>query len=182
MAEKQEILFGTGELYIIPEGVDLATSTESDWLKVGESNGEAALNIEYEFVDVRGGVKNQILKSVMTSETVSFNAGVVTYDLNVVSKFMAGYYSEDTALGKRTFGIGGNKTVPIQQLRFVHTKDDGYKITMDMFKAQNRAGLEWTFNSEENTAFAFEFTLAADPTKTNGNIVQITEEFAPVTP
>ncbi|WP_027725429.1 hypothetical protein [Tuberibacillus calidus] len=179
MANTQEILFGTGELYIIPDGVDVKTSTEEEWIKVGESNGEATLKIEYDFTDVRGGVNNQILGSFLTSETVTFNAGIVTYDLSVLQELLAGYYNEDTTNGKRTLGIGGKKTVPVKRLRFVHFKEDGYKLTMDMFRAQNRSGLEWTFKSDENTAFEFEFTLLADPTKQNGNIVLITEEMPP---
>jgi hypothetical protein len=176
-----EILFGAGDIYIVPETLDLETATEAEitaaLVKVGESNGEATLAIEYEFVDVRGGVGNQLLKSFMTSESVSFNAGIVTYDMKNISEFIAATYNEDTAGGKRTLGIGGVKNVPIKRLRFVHTKEDGKTITLDMHKAQNRNGLEWTFNNEEASVFEFEFTLFADKSKTNGNIVTITEEI-----
>jgi hypothetical protein len=165
----QEILFGTGELFIVAED-----ETET---KVGESSGEATLNASNEFTDVRGGVKNQIIGSFMTSETVIFNAGIVTYDLKNISEFMAGYFSEDTTAGTRTLGIGGKRTVPIKRLRFVHTKEDGKTITLEMHRAQNRSGLQWTFNAEEATAFDFEFTLLADTTKSDGNIVTITEEI-----
>jgi hypothetical protein len=65
----------------------------------------------------------------------------------------------------------------VKQLRFIHEKEDGKKIYLDMHKAQNRSGLQWTFNAEENTSFDFEFTLLADQTKTNGNIVTIKEEI-----
>ncbi|WP_337019947.1 hypothetical protein [Oceanobacillus massiliensis] len=171
MEEPKEVLFGTGELFIVTtDEMDVETET-----KVGESNGEAALNIATEFVDVRGGVGNDILKSVRTSETITFNAGFVTFDLEVISKFLAGNYSEDTEAGLLTFELGGAYKVPVNHLRFIHTKDDGKKITMDMWKAQNRAGLEWIFNSEEASAFAFEFTLAKDTSK--NNIVVITEEI-----
>jgi hypothetical protein len=184
MAEKQEILFGTGEVFIVnDDSLDIETATDTEietaTTKVGESNGEATLAIEYEFADVRGGAKNALLKSFMTSESVTFNAGVVTYDLKTISEFMAGYFSEDTTTGKRKFGIGGKTTVPIKKLLFVHTKEDGKRIFMMMHKAQNRSGLEWAFNNEENTPFAFEFTLLADTSKQDGNLVTIVEEIEP---
>lgn len=165
----EEILFGTGELFIVTDG-EVET-------KVGESSGEAALVVSNEFRDVRGGAKNQVLKSIMTSESVTFNSGILTYDLKSIKDFVAGYYTEDTLGGTRTLGIGGKVDVPVNQMRFIHTKEDGKKITINMFKAQNRAGLNWTFNPEEETVFGYEFTLLADTTKTNGNIVQITEEI-----
>lgn len=175
---KNEILFGTGDLFIVTEEDDGSGSTTEVETKVGESNGEASLNFEYEFTDVNGGASNQTLASFKTSETVLFNAGLVTYDLKTISEFMAGEFTEDTTAGTRTFGVGGSYTVPIKRLRFVHTKkQDGKTITLEMFKAQNQTGLEWTFNNEEATAFEFEFKLLADPSKSNGNIVQIIEEI-----
>jgi hypothetical protein len=167
-----EILFGSGELFIVTDNAGVEVET-----KVGESSGEASLNVSYDFRDIRGGSKNQILKSMATSETVAFNCGILTYDLNSIKDFVAGYYAEDTTAGTRTLGIGGNLNVPVKQLRFVHTKEDGKTITLDMYKAQNRAGLNWVFNPEEETVFGYEFTLLADTAKTNGNIVQITEQI-----
>lgn len=178
---QEEILFGTGELFVVPDSLDLEVATETEindaLVKVGESNGEAQLSVSYDFVDVRGGVGNQILKSFKTSETITFNAGFVTYDLNVISEFLAGNYGEDATEGLRTFELGGEYSVPVKRLRFVHTKPDGYRIIMDMHKAQNRSGLDWTFNSEQNSVFEFEFTLMKDTNK--NNIVKITEEIEP---
>jgi hypothetical protein len=187
MAEKQEILFGSGDLYIVTDdNFDVTNFTDEELengaVKVGESSGEASLNIEYEFVDVRGGAKNQLLKSLMTSENVVFNGGLVTYDLKHISEFLAGYYSEDTTKGQRVLGIGGKTTVPVKKMLFIHTKEDGKRLMMMMHKAQNQTGLEWVFNSEEATAFEFEFRLLADTSKTNGNLVTIVEEVEPATP
>ncbi|WP_117161435.1 hypothetical protein [Paraliobacillus sp. X-1268] len=177
MADAQEILFGTGDLFVVPEEVDLEVDTQevidAALVKVGESSGEATLAVEYEFADVRGGTANQIMKSVMTSETISFSAGIVTYDLDKIGEFVAGEYSEDET--ERKLKLGGGFKVPVKRLRFVHTKDDGKKIMMDMHKAQNRAGLEWIFNVEEQTNFEYEFTLMKDPNV--DNIVTITEEI-----
>lgn len=171
MPEKQEILFGTGDLYI----VDVDENGSEVETKVGESNGEAALNIEYDTHDVRGGAKHQLLKVFQTNETINFNAGIVTYSLKTISEFIASRYIEDTEAGTRTLEIGGGFDVKVQKLRFVHTKEDGKKITMNMHKAMNSTGLEWSFNGEENSAFEFEFRLMKDAEK--NNIVEIIEEI-----
>lgn len=170
-----EILFGSGELFVVEETVDELGNPIEIETKVGESNGEATLGIEYETVDVRGGVNNQILKTFMTSQTVTFNAGIITFDLSVINKFIASKFSEDTTAGIRTLTINDKRTIPTNKLKFVHTKEDGKKITLLMYNAQNKSGLEWTFNNEEATAFSWEFTLAMD--ENSGNIVEIIEEI-----
>ncbi|WP_404443431.1 hypothetical protein LG307_14750 [Sutcliffiella horikoshii] len=178
----QEILFGAGTLYIIPDDIDIDNSLDElvkdALIKIGESSGEATLNVTQNFADVRGGALNQELGSFMTSEEVLFNAGICTFDMEKIAEVSAAYFNEDVTNSKRTLGIGGMRTVPIKQLRYVHTKrSDGKELYIDMFRAQNRSGLQMTFNPEAESVFNFEFKLLADPDKENGNIVRITEEF-----
>ncbi|ARK30769.1 hypothetical protein [Halalkalibacter krulwichiae] len=174
------ILFGAGELFILPESVDIDESTdeeiEADMLKIGESSGESTLNYTQNWYDVNGGKLNQTIASFVTSEEVLFNAGVCTLDLKVLNEISSTYYSEDAT--KRTLGIGGKLTVPAKQLLFVHTKrQDGKKLKLKMYKAQNRSGLQFTFNPESESVFTFEFRLLADPNRKDGNIVKIVEEI-----
>ncbi|MGD6831435.1 hypothetical protein ACQCT5_04700 [Sutcliffiella halmapala] len=178
----EPILFGSGTLYIVPDTIDIDTATEEEieaaLLQIGESSGEASLNVTQNFADVRGGELNQIISSFMTSEEVVFNAGICTLNLERLSEISAAYYEDDTLSSKRTMGIGGLRTVPIKQLRFVHTKRvDGKPLYLDMFRAQNRSGLQMVFNPEAETVFNFEFKLLADSSRPNGNIVRITEEY-----
>ncbi|WBL16377.1 hypothetical protein [Sutcliffiella sp. NC1] len=180
--EKQEILFGAGDIYIVPSQIDVDSATEEEieasLIKIGESSGESTLNFTQNFVDVRGGALNQEIASFMTSEEATFNAGIVTFDLQKISAISSAYYSETDE--KRVLGLGGQQTVPINHLRFVHTKrTDGMKLYLDMFRAQNRSGLQMTFNPESESVFNFEFKLLADPKRNNGNIVRITEEVSP---
>ncbi|MDX5474507.1 MAG: hypothetical protein LPK00_03120 [Bacillaceae bacterium] len=183
MAEKQEILFGSGDIYVLSDQVsDIDSLTDEELeaalVKIGESSGESTLNFTQNFADVRGGALNQEIASFMTSEEASFNAGIVTFNLEKIAEISAAYYSESD--GKRVMGLGGKQTVPIRHLRFVHTKrSDGMKLYLDMFRAQNRSGLQMTFNPEAESVFNFEFKLLADPSRTDGNIVRITEEVAP---
>ncbi|WP_158735152.1 hypothetical protein [Alteribacillus sp. YIM 98480] len=186
MAEEQSILFGAGEIFIVPDDIDVDSATDEEiedaLVKIGESSGEATLNYSGEFADVRGGKHNQILASFMTSESTNFNCGVVTFDLSKISEFLPGFYNEeedaDGNVTERTLGLGGKTSVPVKQLRFVHEKrQDGKDIYVDMWKAQNRSGLEMTFSPEAESVFNMEFTLLADDSKSDGNIVRITEEL-----
>lgn len=175
----EEILFGTGDLYVLENDIDIETlptkeEIEQAGFKIGESNGEATLTITPEFVDVRGGARNDLLRSFQTSEDITFNAGIVDYSLNTIKEFVASRFSESASFKK--LELGGNFKVPINKLLFVHTKiEDGNRIFMKMHKAQNQAGLEWAFNNEEATTFPFEFRLLKDTEK--GNIVEIIEEL-----
>lgn len=175
--EDYNILFGAGELFIVPEDIDLETAAEEEIEEslelVGESSGEAALIIENEFEKVRGGRGHQVLASIRTSEEIKFNAGIVTFELDKLSQFLAGKYTETEK--ERILKLGGNYTIPINRLRFVHYKQDGKRLIMDMHKAMNEAGLEMNFNAEEASVFNLEFTLMK--AKSEDNIVTIIEEI-----
>lgn len=182
MSDKEHnILFGSGELFIVPNDIDLEEATDEDieeaMTLIGESSGEASLLLENEFVDVPGGKSHGILASFKTSETIMFNAGIVTLNLENLSQVLAGDFTE-TATAK-TLKLGGDYRVPINRLRFVHTKKvDGNRLIVDMHKALNKAGLELSFNAEEASVFNLEFTLMQ--AKGKDNIVTITEEIGEV--
>lgn len=179
MSEKDHnILFGSGELFIVPDSIDLEEATEEDieesLVLVGQSSGEAALILEQEFEKVRGGKGHHVLASFQTEQDIVFNAGIVTFELDKLSQFLPGEYSEDET--KRTLKLGGDYTIPVNRLRFVHTKkQDGKRLILDMHKAQNEAGMEMNFNASEASVFNLEFSLQKAAGK--DNIVTIIEEI-----
>ncbi|MCK0470892.1 hypothetical protein [Halalkalibacter sp. APA_J-10(15)] len=181
MSEKKEsILFGSGDIYVLPESVDLDTSTDAEieaaMIKIGESSGEAQLTHTQEWHEVKGGAQNNAIAAFVTSEDVIFNGGICTFDFKAINEITATYYSEDET--KRTMGIGGKLNVPVKQMLFVHTKrTDGKKIKLKMYRAQNRSGMQLTFSPESESVFNFEIKLLADPTRENGNVVKIEEEL-----
>src|SRR5690625_107319 len=125
MSEKDyNIIFGSGELFIVPDSVDLETddeeTIEAALELIGESNGEASLNLEPEFHDVRGGKGHHVLASFQTAEDITFNAGIVTLDLEKLSQIMASNYEETET--ERILKLGGSYTIPVNRLRFVHYK------------------------------------------------------------
>jgi hypothetical protein len=177
-------LLGSGKLFLA-EGIDPSTATETEieaaLVEVGKIHEGASLTTESEFVVVRGGQRNQIIDTFQTNESVIFSSGIVTWDLSKIGAFTSSSYSEDTTVGERRLGIGGLPQVKPSYLRFEHEKKDGYKIKINMFKAQNQAGLTINFNNEDPTVQEYEFTLLPEDTKTDGNLVEIVEEIEPTT-
>ncbi|WP_273130017.1 hypothetical protein [Bacillus weihaiensis] len=182
---QETVLLGSGTL-LLAEGIDPTSATEEEieaaLVEVGKISEGASLTLENEFVEVRGGQKNQIIDTFQTNETVTFSTGICTWDLSKMSKFTSASYTEDKTTGKRRMGIGGLPMVKPSYLRFEHEKKDGFKIKINMFKAQNQAGLTLNFNNEDPSVQEYEFKLLADNSKSNGNLVEIVEEFEPVTP
>ncbi|MFS0776085.1 IPT/TIG domain-containing protein [Neobacillus sp. 3P2-tot-E-2] len=167
-------LLGSGDLYI---GVVSPTATEEEinaaLENVGAISGGAALTYSPSFYEVKSGNRGTIA-SFKTEETVTFKSGILTWDLKNIEKLSAAYYSEGT--GTRRVGVGGMKNIPVNYLRFVHTKPDGLKLTVNVFKAQAQSGFELTFDKEKETVIDAEFKALAVTGKYDGNLVEIIEE------
>jgi hypothetical protein len=174
-------LLGSGDLFL---GVvdPSATETEIDAAleNVGAISGGAALTYTPTFYEVESANRGTIA-SMKTKEEVVFKSGLLTWDLKNIEKLSAAYFSEDTTVGTRRVGIGGMKNVPVNYLRFVHTKPDGKKLTVNVFKAQAQSGFELTFDKEQETVIDAEFKALAVIGKDDGNLVEIIEEIEPVT-
>ncbi|MEH6957218.1 hypothetical protein [Neobacillus drentensis] len=170
-------LLGSGDLFI---GNVSYTATEEDisaaLTNVGAISGGAALSYKPSFTDVKSANRGTIA-SFKSDEEMTFKSGILTWDLKNIEKLSAAYYSEDIATGTRKVGIGGMKNIPVNYLRFVHTKPDGKTLTVNMFKAQAQSGFELTFDSEKETVLDAEFKLLAVTGKNDGNLVDIIEEI-----
>lgn len=178
-------LLGSGDLFI-GKVDNIATATESDILaaivNVGAISGGAELVYKPKFYEVKSGNRGTIA-SFKTDEEVTFKSGILTWDLKNIEKLSASYYSEDTTAGTRRVGVGGMKNIPINYLRFVHTKPDGLKLTVNVFKAQAQSGFSLTFNKEKETVIDAEFKALSVSGKYDGNLVEIIEEVkAPPAP
>ncbi|PLS04021.1 hypothetical protein [Neobacillus cucumis] len=170
-------LLGSGDLFI---GVVSPTATETEisvaLSNVGAISGGAALTFKPSFYEVKSGNRGTIA-SFKTDEEVTFKSGILTWDLQNIEKLSAAYYSEDTTNGTRRVGVGGMKNIPINYLRFVHTKPDGKTLTVNVFKAQAQSGFELTFDKEKETVIDAEFKALAVVGKNDGNLVEIVEEI-----
>lgn len=173
------IILGSGELFL-GYVADVATATESDIeaaiTKVGEIQGGATLYYEPKFKEVRGGKLNGVLANFKTQEEVRFSSGLLTWDMQNLSNIFPAVFSEDTTLGTKRVGIGGISDTPVNYLRFIHQKPDGKKITMNVYKAQNQNGFEFSLDPENETVIDLEFKALAVSGKEDGNLVEIVEE------
>ena len=119
-------LLGSGDLYL---GVvaDPSTATEEEitaaLTNVGAISGGAALSYKPTFYEVESANRGTIA-SWKTKEEVVFKSGILTWDLTNIEKLSSAYYSENSTAGTRRVGIGGLKNIPVNFLRFEHTKPD----------------------------------------------------------
>lgn len=173
--QENTILLGSGDLYLGQVDPN-ATETEisAALVNVGAISGGSQLIYKPTFKDIESANRGTIM-SFLTKEEVTFKSGLLTWNLENLSKLSASHYSEDTTAGTRRIGIGGLKNVPVNYLRFVHTKPDGKTLTVNIFRAQSQSGFEITFDSEKEVVLDAEFKALAVIGKTDGNLVEIIE-------
>lgn len=153
------VTLGSGDLYIldyagsIPSDGDIET-TEN---KIGSIKGGAELEYSPESYSVTGD-DGRTYKAFITKEEVKFKSGVLTWNLDVLSKLCMG--GELTKNGSTaTLKIGKNTSSSIKQvlLRFVHKLDGENAIKMTMVGSPS-AGFTLSFNPEEETVIDAEFS------------------------
>ena len=173
--KEDNILLGSGDLFL---GQVDPNATEQEiqaaLVNVGAISGGATLVYKTKFQDVKSANRGTLM-SFLTDEEITFKSGVLTWNLENISKLYPAKFTSDTT--KKRVGIGGLKNVPINYLRFVHTKPDGKKITVNIFKAQAQDGFDITFDSEKETVLDVTFKALSVTNKTDGNLVEIIEEL-----
>lgn len=165
------VTLGSGDLYImdyegtIPEDAQIETLDN----KVGSIKGGAELEYSPESYTVTGD-NGMAYKAFITKEEVKFKSGILTWNLDVLSKLvMGGELSTDDSIA--TLKIGKNGTSAIKQvlIRFVHKidEDNAVKVTMIGSPA---SGFTLSFNPEEETVIDAEFSALSQK---DGTLVQI---------
>lgn len=171
------VLLGSGKLFLgTVANVDTATETEitAALEEVGAISGGAVLEYKPSFQEIQSA-NYGIISSFKTKEEVTFKSGILTWNLKNLDKLSAAYYSETVT--ERRIGLGGTKNVPVNYLRFVHTKADGKTLTVNMFKAQNQEGFSITMDNEKETVIDATFKALASTSKTTGTLVEIIEKI-----
>ena len=165
------VTLGSGDLYVmdyegtIPEDAQIETLDN----KVGSIKGGAELEYSPESYTVTGD-NGMAYKAFITKEEVKFKSGILTWNLDVLSKLvMGGELSTDDSIA--TLKIGKNGTSAIKQvlIRFVHKidEDNAVKVTMIGSPA---SGFTLSFNPEEETVIDAEFSALSQK---DGTLVQI---------
>ncbi|MBU0279211.1 MULTISPECIES: hypothetical protein [unclassified Gemella] len=171
-----EFIFGSGELYLvaatdgeIPEDATIEVEANN----VGHCSGGATLEYKPEAYDVKNQY-NKVVKRFIKGEEVSFKTGILTWNLDMLSKLSNARVETVTKNSKQSkklvFGAGGSLASNI--VRFVHTKDNGKKVRITLIgQAGNGFALE--FSGEKETTIDAEF-MAVE--KKKGFLCEVREE------
>ena len=174
--ETEPIVLGSGELYMGKvDNPEEATEEiiETALQNVGAIESGATLSYKPNIENVKAANRGNIM-SFVTDEEVTFDCGILTWRLDNLANLAPATVTEDKVKGTKTIKIGGKGMIPVNYLRFIHTKKDGTgDIIVNMYKAQAVNGFQFAF-SEKPTVVNYEFTALSDK---NGNLVEIIETF-----
>lgn len=175
--ESDPIVLGSGELYLGKvNDVETATEVEIEAALKNVGAIEAGATLEYKptMKDIKSANRGTIMRFV-TEEEVTFNCGVMTWIVDNLALLAPATITTDAETGKKTIKIGGKGMIPVNYLRFIHTKKDGSgELIVNIYKAQATNGFKFTFDNENPLVTNYEFGALSD---NNGNLVEIVETF-----
>lgn len=147
MAQKDEIIMGAGELYmIIFNGGDIPTNEEieTDENNVGHCQGGFSIDYKPEVYDVKNQY-NKIVRRFIIGEEITTKTGILTWDLKRLEMLSTAKYMVDEIKKVRKLVFGGKNPLATVLVRFVHEKENGKK-------------LRWTTIAQGGNGFALEFS------------------------
>jgi hypothetical protein len=175
--EAEPIILGSGELYLGKvDNVESATEEAiiAALKNVGAIESGATLTYIPTIKDIKSGNRGTIARFV-SEEEVKFGCGVMTWIVDSLANLAPAIVTTDETTGKKTIKIGGKGMLPINYLRFVHTKKDGNgELIVNIYKAQATNGFQFTFDNENPLVLNYEFSALSD---NQGNLVEIIETF-----
>ena len=156
MSEKDEIIFGAGELYLneftgntIPEDEEIETPD----FNVGHCSGGFSVDYKPEKYNVENQY-GKIVRSYVIKEEIVAQTGNLSWDLNKLALLSTAKISVDKENKKKILEFGGsNPTIKTVLLRFVHTKENGKKLRFTMI-GQGGNGFAIEFTTKELTVDA----------------------------
>ena len=156
MSEKDEIIFGAGELYLneftgntIPEDEEIETPD----FNVGHCSGGFSVDYKPEKYNGENQYGN-IVRSYVIKEEIVAQTGILSWDLNKLALLSTAKISVDKENKKKILEFGGsNPTIKTVLLRFVHTKENGKKLRFTMI-GQGGNGFAIEFTTKELTVDA----------------------------
>ena len=156
MSEKDEIIFGAGELYLneftgntIPEDEEIETPD----FNVDHCSGGFSVDYKPEKYNVENQY-GKIVRSYVIKEEIVAQTGILSWDLNKLALLSTAKISVDKENKKKILEFGGsNPTIKTVLLRFVHTKENGKKLRFTMI-GQGGNGFAIEFTTKELTVDA----------------------------
>ena len=162
--DKSGVVVGSGYLYacIADEIADRYNLTAEDLEKfdeIGYIEADAVLTANATSVDLSTANYGKIGK-IYSDKKVSFVTGIISWNLEHISKYLTGSEYETTEDGKTRFYYGVDDRAPRVCLRFVSEDDrEGKKIVIVMPLAQFQGELEMNFNADNPVSFNYAFDL-----------------------
>ncbi|NLB11498.1 hypothetical protein GX831_03540 [bacterium] len=173
------ILLGSGELYIglakdIEDLSNLTTTEEEALVNIGAIESGANIAIKTDKLEIKSGNRGTV-KKITVDKEVRFSTGIMTWIMENVSKYLLGAnFSKDELTGEQKMVISRRDNSPIVYLRFVHEKQDGGTLTVNIYKAQFDSELGLDFTQENPVTINYEFAgLATDDL----NYIEFIETF-----
>lgn len=153
MKDKDEILLGAGEVYLMEfTGTKLP---EESLIEAAENNvGHCSGGFSVDYKPTKYDVLNQydkVVKSFITKEEITAKTGILTWDLRKLELLSTAEYTEDKIKKIRKIVFTGKgKSLKTVLLRFIHTKENGKKIRFTMI-GQGGSGFALEFTNKELT-------------------------------
>lgn len=178
--ESDPIILGSGELYIalasdIADPENVTSAEESKFFNIGAIESGANVDINNEYREVESANRGLINK-IKIDSNCRLSTGIMTWNLENISKFLTGSSYEDNKNTKeRKMIVGKDDNTPTVYLRFIHTKKDGSgELTVNMYRAMFDGDLSFIFNNDNPVSINYEFV---GMTNDNNNYIEFVETY-----
>lgn len=157
------VVVGSGYLYAcdadkIANPYAITAEERATFDEIGYIESDAVLSAKATGVDLTTANYGKIGK-IYSDKEVSFVAGVISWDLENVAKYLTGSEYEEMTAGTR-FYYGVDDRAPRVCLIFVSEDEkEGKRISIVMPLAQFQGELEMDFNAENPVSFNYAFDL-----------------------
>ncbi|MGF7184965.1 hypothetical protein GGQ84_001050 [Desulfitispora alkaliphila] len=172
----EQILLGSGRIFAGQvEGADEMTieQLKEELTELGNIRSGCTLTYEPETLDVRGGQRNGLLKTMVTQETVTLNTGVCEWNIDALEILSPAKVEKEA--GKTRYIVGNQGQLPVNTVLFVHEKDtDGGEIQALLTRAQAINGFNFEFQNEDSLTVGYEFRAI---NRKDGALLELVETF-----
>ncbi len=159
MGNKEEILMGAGEVYMInfdgqeiPEDAEI----ETDQNNVGHCNSGFAIEYKPELYDVKNQYK-KIVKRFVVGEELTIKTGIISWAMEKLAMLSTAKYEADKTKKVKKLVFGGKNPLATVLVRFVHVKGNGKRIRFTAI-AQGGNGFALEFSGEKELTIDAQLT------------------------
>lgn len=182
--EESSVIVGSGYLYAIDADkienpFDMTAEDIEKLIEIGYIQGDATLKATAASVDLKTANYGKIGK-IYSDKEVAFTTGIISWNLENVSKFLTGSKYTPSENGSRYY-YGVDDNAPKVLLKFIaDDQKEGKTISIVMPIAQFQGELEMNFSAENPVSFnyAFDLMTAVDPADQKSYYFYVDEENA----